>query len=68
MQRSLIQLLSHAGFEGANTNSLNVLTDMMTDYIGNLGKTLRHYFDDYGKEMDGEVKGDDFFFFKKKRK
>ncbi|KAI8880280.1 Bromodomain-containing protein [Backusella circina FSU 941] len=54
IQRSLVQLLSHAGFEGANSSALNVLTDMMTEYLGNLGKTLRYYFDDYDKEMDGE--------------
>lgn len=55
-QRMTSKLLAHAGFEGANENALRVLTDVATDYITNIGKTLRCYVDDYGKQMTGEVK------------
>lgn len=54
-QRTTSKLLAHAGFEGANENALRVLTDVATDYITNIGKTLRCYMDDYGKQMTGEV-------------
>lgn len=58
-QKVLTKLLTHAGFEGAKLGALNVLTDIMTDYITTIGKTLRTYWDDYGHKMDGDVK---FFF------
>ncbi|KAL0082086.1 hypothetical protein F4703DRAFT_1739277, partial [Phycomyces blakesleeanus] len=53
-QRTVAKLLAHAGFEGAHTGALNVLTDMMSDYLLNVGKTLRTYWDDYGRQMNGE--------------
>lgn len=61
-QKVLTKLLTHAGFEGAKLGALNVLTDIMTDYITNIGKTLRYYWDDYGHQMDGDVSGSLFFF------
>lgn len=54
-QKVLTKLLTHAGFEGAKLGALNVLTDIMTDYIKTIGKTLRTYWDDYGHKMDGDV-------------
>jgi transcriptional activator SPT7 len=54
-QKILTKLLTHAGFEGAKLGALNVLTDIMTDYMTNIGKTLRRYWDDYGHKMDGDV-------------
>lgn len=54
-QKVLSKLLAHAGFEGAKMGALNVLTDVMTDYLTNIGKTLRSYWDDYGHDMDGDV-------------
>ncbi|KAL0136261.1 hypothetical protein V8B55DRAFT_1537872 [Mucor lusitanicus] len=53
-QKVLSKLLAHAGFEGAKMGALNVLTDVMTDYLTNIGKTLRSYWDDYGHDMDGD--------------
>ncbi|GAN05795.1 SAGA transcriptional complex subunit [Mucor ambiguus] len=53
-QKVLSKLLAHAGFEGAKIGALNVLTDVMTDYLTNIGKTLRSYWDDYGHDMDGD--------------
>lgn len=55
-QKVLSKLLTHAGFEGAKSSALNVLTDIMTDYITNIGKTLKRYWDDYGHQMDGDVR------------
>ncbi|CEG71789.1 hypothetical protein RMATCC62417_07459 [Rhizopus microsporus] len=53
-QRVISKLLTHAGFEGTKTAALNVLTDIMTDYITNIGRTLRNYWDDYGHKMSGD--------------
>ncbi|KAI8636118.1 hypothetical protein BD408DRAFT_426659 [Parasitella parasitica] len=53
-QKVLSKLLAHAGFEGAKIGALNVLTDVMTEYLTNIGKTLKCYWDDYGHEMDGD--------------
>jgi transcriptional activator SPT7 len=55
IQKVLSKLLTHAGFEGAKLGALNVLTDVMTDYLTNIGKTLRCYWDDYSHQMDGDV-------------
>jgi len=54
-QKVLSKLLTHAGFEGAKMGALNVLTDVMTDYLTNIGKTMKAYWDDYGHDMDGDV-------------
>ncbi|KAI8376113.1 uncharacterized protein BYT42DRAFT_614896 [Radiomyces spectabilis] len=54
IQRPLVKLLAHAGFEGAHTGALNVLTEIFVDYLFNIGKTIRNYWDDYGREMNGE--------------
>lgn len=54
-QKILSKLLAHAGFEGAKSNALNVLSDIMTDYISNIAKTLKCYWDDYGHRMNGDV-------------
>ncbi|KAG1106850.1 hypothetical protein G6F42_016588 [Rhizopus arrhizus] len=53
-QKVLSKLLTHAGFEGAKMGALNVLTDVMTDYLTNIGKTMKAYWDDYGHDMDGD--------------
>ncbi|CAO3653291.1 unnamed protein product [Mucor hiemalis] len=53
-QKILSKLLAHAGFEGAKSNALNVLSDIMTDYITNIAKTLKCYWDDYGHHMNGD--------------
>ncbi|CEP13306.1 hypothetical protein [Parasitella parasitica] len=54
IQKVLSKLLAHAGFEGAKIAALNVLTDVMTEYLTNIGKTLKCYWDDYGHEMGGD--------------
>lgn len=54
LQRSLSQVLEHAGFEGAHSTALNVLTDLMSEYFSNIGKTARKYWDQHGKDMSGE--------------
>ncbi|KAI8980411.1 hypothetical protein BDB01DRAFT_796328 [Pilobolus umbonatus] len=54
LQRILSKLLTHAGFEGAKMNALNILTDITTEYITNIGKTMRSYWDDYENKMTGD--------------
>lgn len=54
MQRTVIQLLTHAGFEGAQSGPLNVITDLMSEYFSNVGKTVRNYWDTHGHGMTGE--------------
>lgn len=54
MQQSLTQILIHAGFEGAGSNALNVITDIASQYFSNIGKTLRSYLDEHGKIMKTE--------------
>lgn len=63
LQKVLSKLLTHAGFEGAKVGPLNVLTDVMAEYLTNIGKTLRCYWDDYGHKMDGDVRRTSLFFF-----
>lgn len=54
-QKIVSKLLTHAGFEGAKTGAMNVLSDIMIDYMTNIGKTIRTYWDDYGQKMSGDV-------------
>ncbi|KAI8644737.1 hypothetical protein BD408DRAFT_412817 [Parasitella parasitica] len=54
MQRTIIQLLTHAGFEGAQGGPLNVMTELMSEYFSNIGKTLKSYCDTHGHDMTGE--------------
>ncbi|CAO3611432.1 unnamed protein product [Cunninghamella echinulata] len=54
LQRATSKLLTHAGFEGASESTITILNDVATDFILNIGKTLRSYWDDYGKQMSGE--------------
>lgn len=54
-QKVISKLLTHSGFEGAKTGAMNVLTDIMIDYITNIGKTMRSYWDSYSHEMNGDV-------------
>ncbi|KAI8364102.1 hypothetical protein BD560DRAFT_425671 [Blakeslea trispora] len=53
-EKILSKLLLHAGFEGAKTGALNVLTDLMVNFLINLGKTMKSYWDDYGHQMTGD--------------
>ncbi|KAI9259782.1 hypothetical protein EDC94DRAFT_612072 [Helicostylum pulchrum] len=54
LQRSVSNILQHAGFESSHSTALNVLTDMMSEYLGNIAKTARKYWDMHGKSMTGE--------------
>ncbi|GAA6001668.1 hypothetical protein JCM10207_002256 [Rhodosporidiobolus poonsookiae] len=44
-------VLGHAGFEGAGAGALDILTNLATEYLTNLGRTLRFYSDRYGAEL-----------------
>lgn len=54
-QKVISKLLTHAGFEGAKTGAMNVLSDVMIDYMTNIGKTMRSYWDSYSHQMNGDV-------------
>lgn len=54
MQQTVVQLLTHAGFEGTQNGPLNVITDLMSDYFSNIGKTVRSYWDAHSQDMTGE--------------
>ncbi|KAJ1912817.1 Transcriptional activator spt7 [Mycoemilia scoparia] len=55
MQRTCSILLSHAGFEGLTNVALGCFTEFITDYILNLGKTVRSYIDKYSRTMSVEA-------------
>ncbi|BGP21743.1 Transcriptional activator spt7 [Rhodotorula toruloides] len=44
-------MLAHAGFEGANSGGLDVLSHVTGEYLTNLARTLRFYSDRYGADM-----------------
>ncbi|CAG8604516.1 11840_t:CDS:10 [Paraglomus brasilianum] len=54
MERVVVKLLQHAGFEAAQSSALNVLTDVAVEYMLNLGKSLRAYCDEHDKTMTPE--------------
>lgn len=54
MQRTVVKLIEHAGFEGSQTSALAVLSDVATNYFMSLGKTLRVYWDGYCNNMTDE--------------
>ncbi|KAG2235759.1 hypothetical protein INT48_000985 [Thamnidium elegans] len=54
LQRSVSHILQHAGFESTHSTALNVLTDMMSEYLANIAKTARKYWDQHGNSMSGE--------------
>ena len=47
-------LLAHVGFEGSQRAAANVLADVASEYIMNLGRTLRLYSDQFAHEMSVE--------------
>jgi transcriptional activator SPT7 len=54
MQRTIIQLLTHAGFEGSHTMPLGIITELVAERFSNIGKTIRNYWDEYNHIMTGE--------------
>ena len=47
-------LLAHAGFEGAHAAAAQVLTDVATEYMMGLARTLRLYTDRFAHEFSAE--------------
>ncbi|CAO3694480.1 unnamed protein product [Umbelopsis ramanniana] len=54
MQRTVVKLIEHAGFEASQSSALAVLSDVATNYFSSLGKTLRVYWDTYCNKMSDE--------------
>lgn len=48
-------MLAHVGFDSGNQSSVEALTHIATQYISNLGRTLRFYIDNHGQAMSSEV-------------
>lgn len=55
ISRSVSKMLAHAGFQGAQSSALAVMTDITVDFFLNLGRALRGYSDQYNKGMTPEV-------------
>ncbi|TPX51489.1 hypothetical protein SeLEV6574_g00286 [Synchytrium endobioticum] len=53
-QQIVFDLLIHAGFDSAHMSAVAVLTDVFTQFFGNLGQTLRLYIDAYGRSMPAD--------------
>lgn len=51
-------VLAHASFEGAHRAALDVLTDVGSEFLMNLGRTLRVYSDRYSHKMSPEVRAE----------
>ncbi|PWN51023.1 hypothetical protein IE53DRAFT_368416 [Violaceomyces palustris] len=47
-------LLAHQGFEGSQKAAVDVLSDVMTEFLMNMGRTLRLYSDRYARKMSAE--------------
>ncbi|PWN41705.1 hypothetical protein IE81DRAFT_324336 [Ceraceosorus guamensis] len=45
---------AHVGFESARTSALDLISDLMEEYLSNIGRTLRLYADGYANEMSTE--------------
>jgi hypothetical protein len=56
MQRTVVKLIEHAGFEATQSSALAVLSDVATNYFMSLGKTVRMYWDGYCNKMSDEVR------------
>ncbi|KAH6897911.1 SAGA complex protein [Coprinopsis sp. MPI-PUGE-AT-0042] len=48
------KVLEHSGFQGTSKGALEVLTSVASDYLLNVGRTLRFMSDKYGKSMTPE--------------
>ncbi|CED84338.1 Histone acetyltransferase SAGA/ADA, catalytic subunit PCAF/GCN5 and related proteins [Phaffia rhodozyma] len=47
-------VLAHVGFEGGNQTAVDSLTSYMSDYLMNLGRTMRYYLDTQARNMSAE--------------
>ncbi|EPQ26711.1 uncharacterized protein PFL1_05690 [Pseudozyma flocculosa PF-1] len=47
-------LLAHHGFEGGHRAAVDVLTDVMAEFLMNVGRTMRVYSDRYASKMSAE--------------
>ncbi|KAJ2653855.1 Transcriptional activator spt7 [Coemansia sp. RSA 1250] len=53
--RTLALMLAHAGFDAATDAALASLGGFVSDFISNLGRTLRVYIDRHGRTMSSEA-------------
>jgi len=50
------KVLEHAGFQGTSASTLDVLTGVTSEFLLNVGRTLRFLCDKYAKSMTPEVR------------
>jgi len=48
------RVLGHAGFDGASAMAIGILAHVATEYVANLGRTLRLYSDRFGARLGPE--------------
>ncbi|KAF8584316.1 hypothetical protein K439DRAFT_1633690 [Ramaria rubella] len=48
------KVLQHAGFQGSSTTALSVLTSVTSEYLQNVGRTIRFLCDKYSNTMTSE--------------
>ncbi|KAJ2852728.1 Transcriptional activator spt7 [Coemansia brasiliensis] len=53
--RTLALMLAHAGFDAATDAALACLGGFVSDFINNIGRTLRVYIDRHGRTMSNEA-------------
>ncbi|KZO92244.1 hypothetical protein CALVIDRAFT_520521 [Calocera viscosa TUFC12733] len=54
IKNSSYMLLRHAGFEGSSKTALGVVNAVATEYIRNIGRTMRHFLDIHSGDMPPE--------------
>ncbi|CDS01567.1 hypothetical protein [Sporisorium scitamineum] len=47
-------MLAHQGFEGGHRGAIDVLTDVLGEFMGNMGRMLRVYSDRYASTLSSE--------------
>ncbi|KAJ2603036.1 Transcriptional activator spt7 [Coemansia sp. RSA 1286] len=55
LQRTSALMLAHAGFDSTTEPVMSTITDFFIDYISNLGRTLRSYYDKHARTMSTEA-------------
>ncbi|KAJ1818463.1 Transcriptional activator spt7 [Coemansia sp. RSA 2598] len=55
LQRTSALILAHTGFDSITEPAMSTLADFFIDYMTNLGRTLRSYYDKHGRTMSTEA-------------
>ena len=55
LKRIIMKLLSHSGFESGTESAVNMLMNITSTYLENLGTNLKYYCDNYTNEIKPDV-------------